>query len=145
MTLARLGRVAKEIPRVLTLGDLIRHQRELAALSIRQLAEVVGISIPYLSQIERDLREPSERVLQAIARSLNMSADALMQTTAVPRTSNVLSAVGDDPDLTTRQRAVLAEIYLTFRDLTRERRISPTRSRRQRSARPPTDQDPEQA
>ena len=57
------------------LGDYIRRQRELQELSLRQLADLVGISNPYLSQIERGLREPSEKVLDAIARGLELSAE----------------------------------------------------------------------
>jgi transcriptional regulator with XRE-family HTH domain len=38
---------------------------------------MVGISNPYLSQIERGLRAPSEQVLDAIAESLQTTADAL--------------------------------------------------------------------
>ena len=52
------------------LGGYIRRQRELQKLSLRQLADLVGISNPYLSRIERGLREPSEKVLDAIARNL---------------------------------------------------------------------------
>ena len=59
------------------LGEFIRRQRELQELSMRQLADLVGISNPYLSQIERGLREPSEKVLDAIAQNLQLSADAL--------------------------------------------------------------------
>ncbi len=44
---------------------------------MRQLADLVGISNPYLSQIERGLRDPSERVLEAIADNLEMSAESL--------------------------------------------------------------------
>ena len=50
------------------LGEIIRRQRELAEMSMRQFAEVAGISNPYLSQIERGLRAPSEQVLEGIAR-----------------------------------------------------------------------------
>ena len=52
------------------LGEIIRRQRELSELSMRQFATLAGISNPYLSQIERGLREPSERVLDAIAAAL---------------------------------------------------------------------------
>ena len=58
------------------LGGYIRRQRELQKLSLRQLADLVGISNPSLSQIERGLREPSEKVLDAIARNLELSTRA---------------------------------------------------------------------
>jgi len=64
----------------LSLGEIIRRQRELASLPMRQLAAMSGISNPYLSQIERGLREPSEQVLHAIAESLKVSADELRGT-----------------------------------------------------------------
>jgi transcriptional regulator with XRE-family HTH domain len=67
--------VARSGPPVL--GEFIRSQRELHELSMRELARMAGISNPYLSQIERGLREPSERVLEAIARSLELSAETL--------------------------------------------------------------------
>ena len=49
-----------------TLGEVIRRQRELNRLSMRQFAQMAGISNPYLSQIERGLRAPSEQVLEAM-------------------------------------------------------------------------------
>ena len=61
------------------LGEIIRRQRELSALSMRQFADLVGISNPYLSQIERGLRDPSEKVLEGIARSLQISVDTLRE------------------------------------------------------------------
>jgi len=61
-----------------TLGKLIRRQRELTALPLRQVAAAVGISNAYLSQIERDVREHSERVLGAIADQLGLSPDILI-------------------------------------------------------------------
>ncbi len=56
------------------LGDYIRQQRQLANLSLRDLAARTNVSNPYLSQIERGLHEPSVRVLRAIATALNVSA-----------------------------------------------------------------------
>ena len=52
---------------------------------MRQFASMAGISNPYLSQIERGLREPSERVLDAIARSLETSTDALYEQAGIAR------------------------------------------------------------
>ena len=53
--------------RLRDLGEFIRDQRRQDRLSLRKLSELAGISNPYLSQIERGLREPSEKVLDAIA------------------------------------------------------------------------------
>jgi transcriptional regulator with XRE-family HTH domain len=114
------------------LGAFIRHQRELQAMSVRRLAELAGISNPYLSQIERGLREPSEQVLDAIAQQLELSADALQQHGARrPRDDEndaaepaVVSAIREDPALSPRQRRALLEVYDSFtaRDRPRRRR-----------------------
>jgi transcriptional regulator with XRE-family HTH domain len=83
---------------------------------MRQLATMAGISNPYLSQIERGLREPSERVLEALARSLELSAEQLYEQAGVSRDeeeteSDVERAVADDAQLSARQRRALTEIY----------------------------------
>jgi transcriptional regulator with XRE-family HTH domain len=100
------------------LGEFIRRQRELSEVSMRQFAELVGISNPYLSQIERGLRAPSEQVVQAIADALKVSADTLYEQAGVPREmdgpSRVIAAVREDPRLTGRQRQALIEVYEAF-------------------------------
>jgi transcriptional regulator with XRE-family HTH domain len=102
------------------LGEIIRHQRELGEMSMRQFAELAGISNPYLSQIERGLRAPSQQVLEAIATALSVSSDALYQQAGMappgsePEDNAVLDAIKADPRLTTRQRKALAEIYESF-------------------------------
>ncbi|GAA0504671.1 hypothetical protein Ade02nite_70500 [Paractinoplanes deccanensis] len=98
-----------------TLGEIIRNRRELAELPLRQFASMVGISGPYLSQIERGLRAPSDRVLDGIARSLRTTADVLRRESAPEEaTPAVLAAIADDPRLTASQRRALAEVYLAF-------------------------------
>jgi transcriptional regulator with XRE-family HTH domain len=116
------------------LGQFIRRQRELQELSMRQLADLVGISNPYLSQIERGLREPSEKVLEAIAENLEVSADVLFErggrhdegahTGGEPA---VVAAIRADPRLTGRERQALLEIYDAFVDRRRPGREGPTR------------------
>jgi len=110
-----------------TLGEIIRRQRELAELSLRQLASMVGVSNPYLSQIERGLRAPSEQVLRSIAAALQTSADALVdqvehETAPKEGVAAVVAAVRDDPGLTARQRQALADIYAAFIDQTAAKR-----------------------
>jgi transcriptional regulator with XRE-family HTH domain len=100
-----------------TLGEVIRRQRELSRLSMRQFAQMAGISNPYLSQIERGLRAPSQRVVDAIARSLETSTDALYEQAGLSmdaepeETPGVRAAIEADRALTPRQRRVLLEVY----------------------------------
>ena len=109
------------------LGEIIRRQRELSALSMRQFADLVGISNPYLSQIERGLREPSERVLEGIAKTLQVSVDALREQAGLhvddeEETPAVVEAIRNDPRLTGRQRQALLEVYDAFVALNERRR-----------------------
>jgi transcriptional regulator with XRE-family HTH domain len=103
-----------------SLGEIIRRQRELAELSMRQFAELAGISNPYLSQIERGLRAPSQAVLDQIARTLKISSDALYEQAgfpppgAEPEEGGVLEAIAEDPRLSARQRTALREVYEAF-------------------------------
>lgn len=100
------------------LGEFIRKQREMSALSMREFAKLAGISNPYLSQIERGLRAPSEHVMQAIADTLKVSADTLYQQAGVSSEpegeSEVLAAIRQDPHLTGRQRQALTQVYEAF-------------------------------
>jgi transcriptional regulator with XRE-family HTH domain len=101
-----------------SLGDFIRRQRELSAMSMREFARLAGISNPYLSQIERGLRAPSEQVLQAIANTLKVSADTLYEQAGVPAEavapSKVIQAIREDGGLTGRQRQALTTVYEAF-------------------------------
>ena len=102
-----------------SLGEIIRRQRELSRLSMRQFAGMAGISNPYLSQIERGLREPSERVVDAIARSLKTSAEALYEEAGLIADDDsaldaVPAAIAADPALTPRQRRVMLDVYDAF-------------------------------
>jgi transcriptional regulator with XRE-family HTH domain len=103
-----------------TLGEIIREQRELTELSMRQFAELAGISNPYLSQIERGLRAPSQQVLDGIARALKVSSEALYEQAGMPAPGEepegnaVLEAIAEDRRLSTRQRAALREVYEAF-------------------------------
>src|SRR6266702_3964790 len=60
------------------LGAFIRSQRQLANLSLRQLAELTSVSNPYLSQVERGHHQPSVRVLKLIADALDLSTETLL-------------------------------------------------------------------
>lgn len=56
----------------------IKVWREFRGISQQQLAEKVGISKPYLSQIETGKRLGTTKVVSAVARSLDVSMDELV-------------------------------------------------------------------
>lgn len=127
--------MSKVDPPWMTLGAIIRKQRELAELPMRQLAATVGISNPYLSQIERGLRAPSEAVLDAIAQSLQTTTDALYTEAgfAPPdedgtEPGDLAEAIDAATELTAAQRRALAEVYQAFLDANTVRRPKPRRN-----------------
>jgi transcriptional regulator with XRE-family HTH domain len=119
-------------------GDIIRRQRELAELSMRQVAAMAGISNPYLSQIEHGLRAPSEAVLDTIAATLGVSPETLRPATdddhgaehehghddedRLSDHTSPVAAISTDPGLTARQRRALTEIYRAMTEATATRR-----------------------
>jgi transcriptional regulator with XRE-family HTH domain len=102
-----------------SLGDFLREQRLASRLSLRQLAEQVGVSNPYLSQIERGLRRPSAEVLQQIAKALRISAEQLNVRAGIVSPDpgvggSVELAVLADPGLSERQKQSLLDVYASF-------------------------------
>nr|WP_204456069.1 helix-turn-helix transcriptional regulator [Actinokineospora baliensis] len=100
------------------IGEYIKHQRNTAKISLRQLSRLAGVSNPYLSQIERGLRKPSAEILQQIAKGLRISAEALYVQAGIldlPAGGPVTDAVRADRDLTERQKQVLLDVYESFR------------------------------
>lgn len=101
------------------LGAFIRAQRQMADLSLRELAAMTEISNPYLSQIERGLSEPSARVLKSIAEALNLSAEALFAQAGLmpdsrPRDDATESAIRTDPRLSEPQKRALLAVYRSY-------------------------------
>jgi transcriptional regulator with XRE-family HTH domain len=99
------------------LGEIIRRQRELNRLTLRQFAAMAGISNPYLSQIERGLRAPSQEVVDAIARSLKTSPDDLYEEAGIvaedeeDARAKVAAVLEADHGLSGRQVRVLMDVY----------------------------------
>lgn len=110
------GKVGRTVE---SLGDYLREQREQSRMSLRQLAELAGVSNPYLSQIERGLRKPSAEVLQQIAKALRISAEQLYIRAGILSPEDgvggsVELAVLNDAGLTERQKQSLLDVYSSF-------------------------------
>ena len=59
-------------------GDRLRAARAVRGLSLRALADRLGVSASLISQVERGLARPSVNTLYAMARELDVSLDALL-------------------------------------------------------------------
>jgi transcriptional regulator with XRE-family HTH domain len=99
-------------------GDYLRTQRQLAKLSLRQLAGLTRVSNPYLSQIERGLHQPSIAVVKSLAKALNVSADVLLAHAAGIEPGDddleaggTEAAIREDSRLTASQKETLLAVY----------------------------------
>jgi transcriptional regulator with XRE-family HTH domain len=113
------------------LGGFIRAQRQLANLSLREMAAMTSVSNAYLSQVERGLHQPSLKVLHSIADALQLSTEQLLSQAgwtrgsmeadaatngdapAVP-VSSTEDAIRADPRLSPEQRTALLGVYRSF-------------------------------
>jgi len=113
-------------PQTSSIGDYIRRQRQLANISLRKMAAQSGISAAVLKEIENGLRNPTGTILQSIAGVLRLSAETLHLQAGVldPLDVDEIDAVREirrDPNLTSRQRETLIEVYEAFRAANRAR------------------------
>ena len=104
-------------------GEYVRAQRQLARLTLRELAELTSVSNPYLSQIERGLHQPSIVIVKALAEALNLSAEAMLSQAAgltdqssPPQHVQTELAIRADPRLTPAQKAALLTVYESMVD-----------------------------
>jgi transcriptional regulator with XRE-family HTH domain len=100
-------------------GEYIRDQRTGSKLSLRKLSSLAGVSIPYLSQVERGLRKPSADILQAIAKALRISAEQVYIQAGILEerpASDVTTSIMADSSITETQKRALIQIYQAFRD-----------------------------
>jgi transcriptional regulator with XRE-family HTH domain len=99
-----------------TFGQYLRSQRQLAQLSLRQLADLTRISNPYLSQIERGLHQPSVTIIKTLANALGVSPEDLLahaagidaQPGSEPNTEAVIR---NDPRLNESQKSAMLAVY----------------------------------
>jgi transcriptional regulator with XRE-family HTH domain len=111
------------------LGGFIRAQRQLAKLSLREMAAMTSVSNAYLSQVERGLHQPSLKVLRSIADALQLSTEQMLKQAgwASDAASDVAAAaapdqvagsteeaIRNDPRLSPEQRTALLGVYRSF-------------------------------
>ncbi len=80
-------------PEYASMGDRLRRARQARGLSLRGLAEVLGVSPSLISQVETGRAKPSVNTLYALANELGISLDVLLFMDTQPPT---LSRATDD-------------------------------------------------
>jgi len=93
-----LGRrnVATE-PEYATMGGRLRQARQARGLSLRGLAEVLGVSPSLISQVETGRAKPSVNTLYALVTELGISLDTLLFMDTQPPSSDGAGDALDEP------------------------------------------------
>src|SRR5215471_7332972 len=92
-------------------GAFVRRQREEREIGLREMAKMIGVSLSYLSKVERDeFPPPAEDKVKAIAKIIDCDADDLLA-----RAGRVSS---DISDIIKRQPVELAALLRTAKGLT---------------------------
>ena len=65
------------------IGETLRAERTERGLTLKQVAEGAHVSVSYLAEIERGEKDPSSRVLENVARGLDMEVSELLVRIAV--------------------------------------------------------------
>ncbi len=97
-----------------SLGASIRTGRRDAGLKLREVAAATGLSISYLSQIERDLLTPSVDALRRIANAVDIPAGALAFAAGSRRGRASVSIVRREA----RKRVAFADANIAYELLT---------------------------
>ena len=93
-----------------TFGERIRELRIDRALSLRQLARRLGKSAPFLSAIELGRRFPSEGVLRAIAKELEVELAHLKEYDHRESITTLKQLSMEDPEWRLALRTATAQI-----------------------------------
>ena len=110
-----------------TLGQRIRELRDQEDLSLRELAEKVGVSAAFLSDIELGRRYPSDSKLMKIAQALGSSLDELQTYDTRPPVDELKRLSAENPTYGLALRRVInkkisPDDLLKFADKHRQRR-----------------------
>ncbi|KAB1931765.1 helix-turn-helix domain-containing protein [Micromonospora sp. ALFpr18c] len=61
------------------IGGVLRRLRQSQGRTLREVASAAGVSVPYLSEVERGRKEASSEVLAAICRALGIRLSDLLE------------------------------------------------------------------
>jgi transcriptional regulator with XRE-family HTH domain len=87
-------------------GTALRRRRQDQGRTLREVADAAGVSLTYLSEIERGRKEPSSEVLEAVCAALDLVlADLLFEVAETLAAAAPVPAIGFLPALPARPPA----------------------------------------
>jgi transcriptional regulator with XRE-family HTH domain len=105
-------------------GKMVRQERKVLGMPIGEMADKIGVSTPYLSQLETGVRPPSGRVLDKIIALFDLNqadAEALTRAAAQSQSSTVTSVTIDiRKDAAQHDRELASHLALSFNRLSPE-------------------------
>ncbi|MGF7185099.1 transcriptional regulator with XRE-family HTH domain [Desulfitispora alkaliphila] len=91
-------------------GNKIRLLREQRGYTLSRFAKIVNISISYLSEIEREAKQPSLKTVSKIAEALNIPKNQLIKTTKLDSLGKKLKQVREEQGMTQQSLAEEAKL-----------------------------------
>ncbi len=82
---------------MLTLGGRIRQLREEKDISLRELAKTIGVSAPFLSDVELGRRHPSDQHIVDLARALGTTPEEMKKHDTRPPMRDLRRMTAADP------------------------------------------------
>lgn len=98
-----------EAPATVAFGGRIREMRRKAGMTLQALADQAGISVGFLSQVERDKATPSLGTLASVAGALGVDIDVFI---ATPKPADSITRAGE------RQQFSLTDASLSYERIT---------------------------
>ena len=93
-----------------TFGEKLRELRDKADVSLRELARKMDVSAPFLSDVERGHRYPSDKLLGNLARFFKVSVEELKRYDNRPPIAEIRKLANADPRVGFAFRTVLEEV-----------------------------------
>lgn len=93
-----------------TLGEIVREKRNAADISLRELARRIGITPPFLSDIELGRRNPSEEVLAKMAQELKVPLEDLKKFDNRESITDLKRMMEENPELSFAFRTAIKQV-----------------------------------
>ena len=103
-----------------TLGKVVRQERQARHLTIKELGEKAGLSEIYVGEIERGQKYPSAKVLESVAKALEIEISEFFELMAeelrMEREPQITNVIGFIPGTQTQPRRTVVKRIVNMLD-----------------------------